>query len=408
LRPDAKFSDGSPLTAQQVVDNVGYWAMMAHSQAAGYRSNFQNGRQLFSDIVGLIDAAADAEYHEFGALPVPGVTAVDDHTVSFTLEKPTDNFILRLTYNFYVFKPEDMLAGNETEYDLLDYWPAHAVASGPYKIETFTPGASVTMVPNEQYFGPKPTIPKITLLWIEDPSTRLTAFANKELDAVTIALTGDVARQALADPYMQSAMVRQVGNQIHQFWVTPNVPLDDVHVRRAVSMAIDRDALLQIFNAGADVPLYVPVDTHTSPEVPSCQQETATAKMLPFDPNMAKEELAQSKYWPDVVDMEIHIYAANATVLPECEATQAMLQQNLGLPKVPGSPIWPFICGTWPAMCGIGIGSQTSTGPSLTCPMSLSYWMWLNRLWPRPIRHPSVRWSLKLRRSGTTRYSRWI
>jgi oligopeptide transport system substrate-binding protein len=335
LRKQAQFSDGTPITAEHVVGSFGYLAMMNHSEASGFRGNFGTGRRLYWDIVGMMDVPAEAEYDQFGVLELPGVQAVDDFTVQITIEKPAINFIPRLTVAGAVFNPADLEAAKEAEYDLLDYWPAHAVYSGPYKIVEAVPGDRYAMVPNEHYFGPKPQIDKITMFQVSpDVNTRLTAFANKEIDLLVESLGGDSARQAFADPYMREAMTEVPSWQVQQFWITPNEPLDDVHVRRAFSMAIDKDALVKILNAGSDVELYRRVNMHRNPGVPNCQEETAEVTPLPFDPAAAREELAQSKYGEGVVDMEIHIYAANASVLPECEATQLMLQENLGMNKV--------------------------------------------------------------------------
>ena len=335
LRPEAKFSDGTPIVAEHVVGSFGYLAMMNHSQASGFRDNFGTGRRLLWDIVGMIDVPAKAEYKQFGILELPGVKALDDHTVQITIQKPAINFISRLTIASAVFNPVDMLRGNETEYDLLDYWTAHGTYSGPYKMVESEPGNYYTMVPNEHYFGPKPKIQKITVFQVSpDSNTRLTAYANKEVDMLAYPIGGDDARQAFADPYMRDTMVAAPSWNIFQFWVTPNEPLDDVHVRRALSMAIDKDALVKILNAGAPLPLYERVNMHRNPGVPHCVEETATVQPLPFDPAAAKAELAKSKYGENVVNMEINIYAANAAVLPQCEAVQLMLQQNLGLQKV--------------------------------------------------------------------------
>jgi ABC-type transport system substrate-binding protein len=339
LREQAKFSDGTPIVAQELVDNLGYWAMMYHPKAMGYKGNYGNAKLFFHDVVGLLDAAKDAEYDEFGILPVPGAEAVDDFTLRLTLKQPPNDFILRMTFSFNVFKTADMLAGKDAEYGLNEYWPATAetscATSGPYKIAKFVPGDRVELVPNEYYFGPKFNLSKITLYNISDANTQLAAFANRELDVIGQGLQGDALRQALADSYLNSCLARGSANQIHQFWVTATPPLDDVHARRAFSMAIDRDTLLKIKNAGAPIELYMPVKMHVSPELPSCQEEAAQVEMLPFDPAQAKEELQKSEYWPDVVDMEINIATfANAANLPECEAVQAMLTENLGMNNV--------------------------------------------------------------------------
>lgn len=341
LREDAKFSDGTPIDAEDVALDWGYFAMMMHGKARGYRENFGTGRRLYPDILGFMEFLDKVPYREFDTGKVgdiEGIKVIDEHTLEIDFKQPAGNFIKRLT-GFAVFKPEDVWAGQTAEYDLLDYWPAHAASSGPYKIVEAVPGEKYVMEPNELYFGPKPQIDRIEVLAVsEDMNTILTAFANKELDMVALPLTGDLARQAQEDPYLRESLVQVPMWQVYQFWITPNPPLDDVHVRRAFSMAFDRQALVNILNAGSEIPLFEVTNMHRNPGVPHCVKETAQVTQLPFDPEAAKAELQKSPYWPDVLDMEINILVGNpfagAPDLIQAEALQKMLQDNLGLTNV--------------------------------------------------------------------------
>jgi len=299
LRPDAVYSDGTPITAQNVADVIGYYAMMTHKEAIGYRSNFGPGKRFYWDVVGFLDATKEENcaFAEFGTCEIEGVKVLDDQTLEISLAAPSDSFIKRLQVGIAIFKPEDMLAGNEAEYGPLDFWTAHAASSGPYKISRFRPGEGYEMVINENYFGPKPKIAKINVLAVSDDiNTILTAFANKELDMVPFSIPPDGVRQAAEDPYMAETMVQVPTWIVEQFWFTPNPPLDDIHVRRAFTMAIDRDALIKVLNAGSPVVLHERTNMHRSPAVPHCEEETAAAEPLPFDPEMAKAELEKPEY----------------------------------------------------------------------------------------------------------------
>ncbi|MCP4398856.1 MAG: ABC transporter substrate-binding protein [bacterium] len=337
LRPDAVYSDGTPIVAQHVVDVLGYYAMMTHSKAIGYRSNFGPGKRFYWDVVGFMDAIKDENcpYEQFGSCEIEGVNAVDDHTVTIALTAPSDSFLKRLQVGIAIFKPEDMFAGKGVEYGPLDFWTAHAAGSGPYKMGKFRAGEGYEMVINENYFGPKPQITKITVLAVsQDVNTILTAFANRELDMVPFSIPADGVRQAAVDPYLAETMVQIPTWIVEQFWMTPNAPLDDIHVRRAFTMAVDRDTLIEVLNAGSPVVLHERTNMHRSPAVPHCSDETAAVEPLPFDTKMALEELKKSKYWPDVLNMEINLYSRNQDDLTQMEIFQSMLQTNLGLKKV--------------------------------------------------------------------------
>ena len=333
LRKGARFSDGTPLTSKDVAGVYGYLSMMNYKEAAGFRDNFPTVNRLLYDIVGIKDQKATFDNNDIN--PVAGIKAPDNNTVVFTLTAPSATFLKRLGTVSAIFRLKDLTDGKGKKLDLLDWWTAHAVYSGPYKITEAVPGDHYTMVPNEYYFGPKPQLTKITVRMVsQDPNTVMTAFANKELDIVGFPLQGDQARQAFADPKLADSLVEMPTWLIMQFWMTPNPPLDDRAVRRAISMAVDKEGLIKLLNAGAPKVLFRTVNMHRNPRVPHCEAETAKVRSLPFNPTQAKAELAKSKYGAGVLDMEIHILSQAASDLAQCEALQNMLQQNLGFKKV--------------------------------------------------------------------------
>jgi ABC-type transport system substrate-binding protein len=333
MRKNAKFSDGTPITADDVIGVLGYYGMMNYKEATGIRDNFKLASRLLWDIEGITDSSKP--YDEYGAVDVKGAKAIDANTLQLTLTAPSVTFIKRLTVSLAIFKFKDLQAAKGTKFDQYDFWVTKAASSGAYKIAEVVPGNRVVMVPNENYFGPKPQISKITQSWVAaDMNTILTAFGNKELDMVALSITGDVARQAMGDANLSKALVEMPMWFVAQFWMTPNVPLDDRAVRRAVSMAINKDGLISLLNAGAKTPLFRRANTHRNSNVPHCTTELAKVTALPYDPAKAKEELAKSKYGASVVDKELHILSQSSSDLPLCEAMQKMLQENLGFKKV--------------------------------------------------------------------------
>lgn len=188
------------------------------------------------------------------------------------------------------------------------------------------------MVPNEHFWGPKPKLNKIIVQCAADLNTGIAAFQNKEVDAVFSMLQPMHMRQCQADPYLSQCLTRITSYHIHQLWITPYPPMDDVHVRRAIYMALDKDKLCEIMNAGDDY--YRPIISHFVPENPGCLDAKKNIKPMPFDPAKAKEELLASKYGESVLDMEINIIQPSNDYVVEVGAIQKMLQDNLGLRNV--------------------------------------------------------------------------
>lgn len=338
LRPDAKFSDGSPIDAEDVALSWGYLAMMTNPESFGFRDNFGTARRMFGDIKGLKAFTENVEFDPFGTGEVgdfEGIKVIDAQTLEIHFTRPAEAFLSRLTAGFAVFKPEDLYAAKDANYDVADFWTSSAASSGQYMIVEAVAGERYTMVPNPNYFGPEPEIDKINVLTVsDDANTILTAFANNELDIVSFPLTEDLARQAYGDEVLRAAMVEQPTWIVQQLWITPNAPMDDEYVRRAFSMALNRDALVSVLNGGSDLQLVEGVNMHRNPNVPHCVDETAAVTQMPYDPEMAKAELAKSKYADEIANMEINISVRNNAELPQMEVYAAMLQQNLGLNNV--------------------------------------------------------------------------
>lgn len=137
LRDDAEFSDGTPVTS--------------------------------ADVVGSFDRIIALEGPLAGNFNGVTATAVDDTTVEFSSAKP----ILAGTLALIFVTPADVTEASFTE----------PIGSGPYVVESFSPGESLKLTPNETYYGDVPTISELEVRWIPEVSTRLTALQTGEIDA---------------------------------------------------------------------------------------------------------------------------------------------------------------------------------------------------------------------------------
>ncbi|MFB5673322.1 ABC transporter substrate-binding protein [Paenibacillus terreus] len=142
LRPDSKFSDGSPLTA----DDVAFTWTLLHDKS--YDGDF--------DITEAHVKGGEA-YKEGKASSIEGIKVIDPQTISATLEKPNATALLLLG--------SDVLSkayyGKDYKFGQLDYIKnlhSNPLGNGAYKLEKFIPGQEVRFIANEYYYKGKPKL----------------------------------------------------------------------------------------------------------------------------------------------------------------------------------------------------------------------------------------------------------
>ena len=337
LRNDAKFSDGSAITAKEVAWSINHYAFTAHPDLYGKHDNFWAKRNLIN-IKGMADiAAGKVPAEEFGAANLAGVKVVDDYTLQIALDNP-DPYVLNNLASVKVLKPESVIAAKDKKYAEDAYWPTEkgAVFSGPWMLQSFSSGSSMTMIPNPNWAGPAPIIRKITVLFVQDLTSAVAAFENKEADWVNIRMTPlDTANLQNAD-YLKSSLISYPSLSVNQLFITPFKPMDDVNVRRAISMAIDRQALVNVLGGGDGQTTYQALAGHFAPANANCADAFAAVKGMPFDPAKAKEELAKSPYAKDIASTELNIQLGMFGMpmsqdLIIAQVVQKMLADNLGI-----------------------------------------------------------------------------
>jgi oligopeptide transport system substrate-binding protein len=150
-------------------------------------------------------------------------------------------------------------------------------------------GDHLTLVPNSHYGPRQPTLARVTLLMNTNPRADLDAFRSGRLDWVMVPDTA--TNEVLNDPALASE-ARQY-NELTTFWVqlnTAHPPLDDVLVRRALSAAIDRTALIRDIATGSGTPATEVIP----PGMPGFQ--AGLGRDLGFDPPTARALLAEAGY----------------------------------------------------------------------------------------------------------------
>ncbi len=236
IRTNAKWSDGQPLKAQDFV--YGFQRLLDPTLAAGYVDPFFDNTIAGASNYTNIDPKNTAAVQSF--IQGLGLSAPDDHTFVVKLAQPAGYFKWVMT--LWVAAPirKDLVGSNYTG------WasdPTKIVDNGMFKIAQYVPKDHVVMVPNPYYWGAKPHIQTWTDYFIQDANQAFSKYQTGELDVLQVPLSSQDAVNA--DPKLKSEQHKF--DTLGTFWLTPNLhvaPFDNVHVREAISHAVDRATLV--------------------------------------------------------------------------------------------------------------------------------------------------------------------
>lgn len=307
IKPDWTFHDGEVVTAQSYADA---W------NATAYGPNAWGNNAQLSNIVGW-DELNPAE-GEPATDTLTGVEVVDETTLRVTLTAADSQFPYKLAQPGYYPLPtvafEDLEAFNEAP-----------VGNGPYMMDgAWEHDVQLSVTRYEDYQGPQPNADGITFRIYSDTTTAYTDAIGGAVDIVSV--PQEKYKQVTTDfPDSYVAF-----NAIRLDWL--GFPLwdprfQDPRLRQAVSMSIDRDAVNEAIFGG----LYTPATSYHGPSAPGGGTEGLCGEFCEFDPDRAKELLAEAGGWEG--PMEIW-FPGGVGYDQTFEALANQIRQNLGIEEV--------------------------------------------------------------------------
>jgi ABC-type transport system substrate-binding protein len=299
LRPNLKFHNGRAVTSADVKYSI--------ERAVNPKTNCP-GAGYFSTIKGYDDMAAGK------ATSLSGLVTPDDMTVVFTLTRPDATFLHIMAINFAFVVPKE-----EVEKYGADFGH-HPVGTGAFKFVEWQLGQKLVLARNKDYFKPGvPYLDQLTFEFGQEPTVALLRLQKGEVDILGDGIPPAQFLQITNDPANKDLFVR--GEQMHTGYVTLNVkmkPFDNLKVRQAVNMAINKDRIVQIINGRAQTANQV-----LPPSLPGYEKDY---KGFPFDPAKAKALLAEAGY-PD--GFSTVLYATDTD--PQPRIAQAIQQDLAGI-----------------------------------------------------------------------------
>jgi len=301
LREGVKFSNGEALTASDVLYT--FVRNLTIEQGVNY------------DFVNAI-AGAEALYNgETDTLE--GFEVVDDYNFNVTLGEPFAGFLYQLATPACSIYDEQT---TEAAGDSFGIDPAVTVGTGPYKVESWTVNSSIVLVANENYWGAPADAKRVEISIIPDASSLNMAYQNGELDIIDLdRIDSSIVESTYKSMYADKLVgVSRVG--ITYFTLNQNIePFNDVKVRQAVQMAIDRETLLNTVYGGNGN-----VEDGIFPRG-LVAHNTELEGAIKYDPEGAKALLADAGY-ADGFTMEL---ALDSSSNDNVSMLYQIIQQNL-------------------------------------------------------------------------------
>lgn len=243
LRQDAKWSNGDPVTAndfeyawKRVLD-----PNLTPASPYTYQLYYIKNAEAYNG--GDIKDASEV-----------GVKATDDYTLEVTLENPTPYFLSLMSFQTY-FPVHSSIEGNPQ-------WatkPDTLIGNGPFKVSQMVKGQKIELVKNDQYWDTESIkLEKVEMSIVNSAATELASYRNNELDYAGHP-TGNIPTDQL------NAVKNELGDQLeikgiattyYYVFNTTEEPFNNVNIRKAFSMAIDRNAIVEKITQGGQLPAF--------------------------------------------------------------------------------------------------------------------------------------------------------
>ena len=296
LRQGVKFHNGREMKAADVKYSLERMINPATtSPGAGY----------YAGIKGF------AEFQAGTATEVAGITTPDDYTVKLELTAPDATTLHLLALNFSYVVPKE-----EVEKSGLDFGKK-PVGTGAYKVTEWTSGQKIVLDRNADYFkAGLPRLDKITFEIGQEPVVALLRLQKGEIDIAGDGIPPAKFEEIMNDPASKDLVI--TADQLHTGYVAMNVtmkPFDNVAVRQAVNMAINKDRIVKLINDRA-----VPANQPLPPAMPGYD---TSYKGYAFDVEGAKAKLKEAGL---EAGFETDLYVMNTD--PQPRIAQA-IQQDL-------------------------------------------------------------------------------
>jgi oligopeptide transport system substrate-binding protein len=303
LRHDVKFQDGRQVTASDFKYSL--------ERACNPATGSQTAATYLGDIVGVADVLA-------GKLAeISGVQVIDDHTLQITIDTPKSYFLAKMTYPVaFVVDRNEAEAGGQ--------WWLEPNGTGPFRLQKWEAENLLILEENGHYHGEKARVGTVVFqLWGGVP---MNLYETGEIDATDVDINYvDKVTDPAGNFYNELQIVPELSFSYIGFNHT-RPPFDDANLRRAFSMALDKDRLVKLVFKD----MMERADGILPPGIPGFNENL---KGLEFDVEQAKELIASSSYGSveNLPPITVTTMGWGGLVSSSLEAVIHEWRQNLGV-----------------------------------------------------------------------------
>lgn len=300
LRKGVKFHNGEEFKADDVVYTL-------------ERMLKPETNALNQDFITAIKGAVDMM--EEKATTLAGIEVIDDYTIKLTLESSFAPFLANLaTPGVSIYNRKF----TEEAGDQFGLVPEKTCGTGPFKLSKWELNSETQIDAFDGYWKGRPKLDAVNWKTVKDADTQRMMFENGELDEFDCdAAPSQIPYFANNDKYKDWL---KIGNRVGIYYYSINAkikPFDDVRIRKAFQMAIDKQQLLDTLYDGRGT-----VQSGIMP--PGLIGYNPLLPEIKYDPDKAKQLMAEAGY-PDGFEMDLTMVTDNPQTLQMNEMTQAML-----------------------------------------------------------------------------------
>lgn len=256
---------------------------------------------------------------------VIGVRAVGDHRLEIRLAKPVPYLLSVLAFYTAMPVPRHLLQAMEARGEDVTHWtrPENMVVNGPYRMTAWEFRRHIWLQKNARYWDAEHVrVPRVKLTMVDSYNTTLNLYKAGELD--------HIGQSSLPSEFMDylsryADFRREKSLSVYFLWLnSKRPPLDDVRVREALSLAIDRERLVKYVTRGGQEP--------TADLVPDGLSGYRGLGRPLHDPERARQLLREAGYGPNrPLPTVVYKYNTSEGHKQVAEAIQQMWKAELGI-----------------------------------------------------------------------------